>query len=363
MTSSNFRVSLVATPQQRHEWDALSAHPAVGHMHQCMWWAEPLDRCGLRSSILGCWKDDQLVGGGLFRSYSVPLTGTRVSECLDGPIFLDWEASWAEAFVAEMAKIARDENSMAVVIKGCPRKDIHEAIFGALKRAGLRATLRPGGADAMLPLKSRTLNDIGKGFNHGTRSRINKGQNGSLTVRRLTNSEDLRQAYTAWMATAARKGFTDVRPWPALHPVLRHCVAKGLGSVLASFQEDRLLAAAFVTHIGDTALWVYGGYIDGSEQANPTHLLQYEAIRESLEKGKSSYNFGSLISFGQSKRNGVDEFKLGFGATAHPKLDTIIWERKPFLYRSVQRLRGGRIGRRLEALLKRRLTQDVNEPA
>jgi lipid II:glycine glycyltransferase (peptidoglycan interpeptide bridge formation enzyme) len=245
---------------------------------------------------------------------------------------------------------------MALVIKNCPRKDVHADIVTAFDRLGLRTTLTPGGADAVLALEGRTVENIRKGFNHGTKWRINKGQRAALRIRRLTEGQDLREAYKAWIATAARKGFSDVRPWEAIEPVLRRCVDTRLGSVLASFLEERLLAAAFVAQVGNTATWVYGGFVDGAEQYNPTHVLQFEAIRECLEKGLGAYNFGSLISYGQPTRNGVDEFKLGFGAEAREHLDTITWQRKPTLCWLVERLRHGRIGRHLEALLKRRLT-------
>ncbi len=69
--------------------------------------------------------------------------------------------------------------------------------------------------------------------------------------------------------------------------------------------------------------------MDGAEKYSPTHMLQFEAIRESLERGMATYNFGMLISEGQTAGRGVDEFKLGFGAEPRRHLDTIIWKRKP----------------------------------
>jgi lipid II:glycine glycyltransferase (peptidoglycan interpeptide bridge formation enzyme) len=174
-------------------------------------------------------------------------------------------------------------------------------------------------------------------------------------VRWLTAPEDLAQAYAAWIATANRRSFTDVRPWTGLEPVLRHCIDNRLGSVLGSFLEERLLAAAFVVHLGKTTAYVYGGYMDGAEKYSPTHVLQFEAIRESVNRGMAAYNFGNLISEGNSAGRGVDEFKLGFGAVPQRRLDTIVWKRKPLLYHSIEQLRRWRMGGKLEALLKRKL--------
>jgi hypothetical protein len=355
LASATLRVGPITTPAERELWNDLAVSPPVGHRHQCLWWMEPLQRYGFRNWALGCWKGDQLVGGALFRSYPVPLTGSTVSQCLDGPIFREWDSAWADAFVAGVAEMARNANSMSVVLEDCPRLDVHRDVVAALRRGGFKTTVSPGPADAVLPLEGRTMDDIRKAFNHGTRQRIKKAQSGKLSVRRLTRPEDLAQAYAAWIATATRKSFSDVRPWMSLEPVLRHCIDNGLGSVLASFLDQRLLAAAFVTHVGKAASWVYGGYMDGAEKYSPTHILQYEAIRESLERGCASYNFGNLISRGESVGRGVDEFKLGFGAVSQQHHDTIVWQRKPVLYGSIQRLRRGWIGQNLETRLKQRL--------
>jgi hypothetical protein len=295
------------------------------------------------------------MGGALFRSYTVPVARTTVSECLDGPIFLEWENAWADDFAAGLVKMAGQVDSMAVVIKDCPQADVHRDVLAALQRRGLTTSLAPGVADAVLRLEGRTLEQIRRGFNHGTRGRIRKGLAGPLSVRRLTADEDLAKAYAAWIATANRRSFTDVRPWIGLEPVLRHCVDNGMGSVLGSFLEERLLAAAFIVHIGKAAAYVYGGYMDGAEKYSPTHALQFEAIRESLERGMATYNFGNLISEAQPAGRGVDEFKLGFGAAPQRHLDTILWKRKPLLYAAIDRIRRGRVGGRLEALLKWKL--------
>jgi lipid II:glycine glycyltransferase (peptidoglycan interpeptide bridge formation enzyme) len=278
-------------------------------------------------------------------------------------MFLEWESIWAGELVAGLVEMARKANSMAVVIKDCPHEDVHRDLVAAFRLAGLKTAVSRGPADAVLPLEGRTMEQIRSGFNHGTRQRIRKAQTGPIRVRRLTQREDLAKAHAAWMATAARKSFTDVRPWAGIEPVLRYCIDNRLGSVLGSFLDERLLAAAFVAHVGKTATWVYGGYMDGSEKHSPTQVLQYEAIQESLDKGMSAYNFGNLVSEDQPTARGVDEFKLGFGAVPQRLLDTIIWKRRPVLYASVEWLRRRRIGRNLEALLKRQLIRRGNTDA
>lgn len=354
MVTLGLQVKPVTTSAEHDTWDHMAARSAVAHRHQCLWWMEPLERYGIRSRALGCWSGGRLVGGILLRSYAVPFTGTTIIECLDGPIFAEWESAWADAFLAALEQEAREANGMAVIIKGCPGQDVHRDVMSALARRGCQPDLRPGPEDAILPLQGRTLDQIRSGFSRGTRANVKKGQK-ALGIRRLTRSEDLALAYAAWTATAKRKSFTDLRPWRALEPVLRHCIDHQLGWVLGSFVDEHLLAAAFVTQVGKTASYVYGGYLDGAEKHNPTHVLQFEAIKQSLEAGLERYNFGNLLAEYQPSARGVDQFKLGFGAVPERHLNTITWVRKPLLYACVQRAKQVEMGRRLENIFKRRL--------
>jgi hypothetical protein len=316
---------------------------------------EPLNRYGFQIQALGCWLGDRLVGGALFRTYSVPLTPITVTECLDGPIFQEWEAGWADPFVAGISSLALTAGSTVLVIQDCSHPEVHRDVTATLHRLGHKMTLKPGRSDAVLPLRGRTMEEIWKGFNHGTRQRIKKARANGLTVRRLSRPEDLVQAYGAWLATAHRKSFSDVRPWGSLEPVIRQCLDQNKGSVLATYYGETLLAAAFITHIGDTAAYVYGGYVDGAQKHSPTHVLQYEAIRESLERGLAAYNFGGLLSLTEPEAHGVDEFKLGFGAAPRQRSETIVWRRNPVRYALMEGLRRGPIGRILESTMKQQL--------
>jgi hypothetical protein len=105
---------------------------------------DPLKRYGFRSYPLGCWSDGRLVGGALFRSYAVPFTGSTVTECLDGPIFLEWETGWADEFVAGLREVAGKAGSMTVTIRDCPHEEVHRGVVEALRRAGLAIALSPG---------------------------------------------------------------------------------------------------------------------------------------------------------------------------------------------------------------------------
>jgi lipid II:glycine glycyltransferase (peptidoglycan interpeptide bridge formation enzyme) len=119
--------------------------------------------------------------------------------------------------------------------------------------------------------------------------------------------------------------------------------------VFASFAREELLAAIYVTYVGSAAAYIYGGFADGAERHRPNHVLHLEAIAAALERGCDGYNLGSLSI------EGVDQFKLGFGAVPVTRTDTVVWVRRAALYGVMQRLRRQRVGPALEAFMRRRL--------
>jgi hypothetical protein len=348
-------VKTVKTEVERAAWRELSEDPTFGTMYQCAWWAEPLECYGVSSHLISVWHKDLLMGGGLFRSIPVPYVKISLLQCFEGPIFREWDSSWAGPFIEGVEDVARTQKSMEVVIEGCPQRDVQVDLLQAFHAHDLSVKSFSGVTRAVLPLEKRTMDDIWRGMNKGTKWTIKKGMNGALEVRNLTDLDDLRKAHEAWMATARRKGFSEVRPWKGLEPVLRYSVNNRLGSVLGSFLSGELLAAIFVAYVGRTAIYVYGGYMDYCEQYHPNHVLQYTVIQQCLAMGMMEYSFGNLSPQYQVSRSGVDQFKLGFGAIPLPQTETISWIRKPLLCLARDWVKRQKSGKKIMAFLKDRM--------
>lgn len=362
LMTSTASARLIETEDDKKAWHEISEGAIAGQMHQCYWWAEPLQKAGVRSRGIGLWRGSSLVGGALFRSIPVPYVGAHLTQCLAGPLHLDWDPEWADHFVAQVDAMAREDNSIEVAIHGCSHREIHRDIAFAFLRRGLTVEIKAGAVEAVIPLQGATFDGVFKGMNESTRRNIRKAQKNSLAVRELTTGLELRLAHDAWMATAQRKGFSDVRPWELLEPVLRHCVDRRMGKVYGSFAGDRMLAAIFVTFIGGQASYVYGGYVDGAEKHAPNHLLHHHALVNCLEKGMKAYNLGQLTAaFDPASPQGIDQFKLGFGAKIERKPDSIIWKRMPRLAAALDWVRHQRAGRKLVDEFKRRLLSKKKE--
>lgn len=345
----------VDSEQDQALWHKIGEDPGAGSMHQCFWWAQPLRAVGVETDGLGFWKDDRLLGGALFRSIPVPVVGGHVTQCLSGPLNANWRPRWADGFVSELERLAERRGSLEVALSGCRSADFHRDVLAELRRRGARVSLRPGVVDASLPLERAALPDALKAMNEGTRRNIKKAQKSGVELRLLTRAEELKDAHGAWLATASRKGFSDVRPWEYLEPVVRRCVDHGHGAVLGSFKDGRLLAAIFVTFLGGEGSYVYGGYRDGGESLSPNHILHLEAIKLCLDRGLRAYNFGALSADYEARPTGTDRYKLGFGARPVPQLDTIVWRRRPWLCAGSEWLKRQSFGRAVIGALKRRL--------
>ena len=337
-------------------WDDWATGSPSGHLHQTFWWAMPLRQYGLTPDVVAAWAEgDRLLGGTLFRCTRVPRLPVQIAESLDGPAFEQWNSAYAAPYALAVADFARRSRALAVIIRDCPNAEIHRDLTDALRLQAGDVVLSRGVTEAVLHLDGQTTDALWSGFSHGVRSSIKRGRVNAVQIKRLEDPEGLRAAHDTWLATARRKGFESVRPWPALEPVLRCSVASGAGLVFGAIVDGRVIASIFVTYLGRTAVYVYGGHLDGAERYSAAHLLQLSAIEEAMARGLPTYSFGGLPAHGDREKSGIDQFKLSFGAVPRQALDTITWRRHVVLYETLTRFRAHPVGVRIERALRRRV--------
>lgn len=346
---------MVHSEKDRLDWHRLVEGSDYGSMRQCFWWSEPMERIGVRARGIGIWRGARLVAGAMFRSTPIPVLKGHVTECLSGPVAAEWRPEWAEEFLLRLDELTREHRSVEVAIHGCKHSDVHRDVGEGLSRLGRSVTLRPGASDAVLDLRGLSLDDVWRGMHELTRRNVKKGRRNGIEIRALASPSELKLAHAAWLATANRKGFGDVRPWEFLEPVVRRCVEAGLGVVLAGCKDGRVLAAIFVTFFGGEGSYVYGGFVDGAEKESPNHVLHLEAIRRCLARGLAAYNLGALTWNWRAQHAGVDRFKLGFGAVVVPQPHSIVWTRRPLLAKGIAWARRNPLGQSALAAVRRRL--------
>ncbi len=363
MNDMAIEVAPLSTPDQRASWDAFSSQSELGHLYQCLWWAEPLAEYGVTTQVLGCLRGKEVVGGALLRSIPIPFTRSTVTECLNGPIFRDWLPAWSIPFVSGVRRLAKAQRSSVVMLRACPNENIHHDLLEEFRRCGLRVKSAPGKTRAIVALGNHTADNIITAFDHGTRRNVRIAPRMNVTVRKVTDESELRQAHATWLASARRKEFTGVRPWASIEPVLRQALVRDLGAVYAAFVESRLVASIFVTYIGTCAEYLYGGFLDEYKRFRPNHVLHYKAIQDCYKLGIDTYDFGNLEKPDDAHNHGVDRFKLSFGAKLARQLDSIVWERRPVLYHGTKMLKGSPAGRHLVAFARRHVLRRGKKPS
>lgn len=306
------------------EWDEFAQGPH-GSLSQTSWWAEPMRPLGMDFDVVTCRRDEELVGGALIRwARPKPLPFAR-GTCLGGPVFSSWSPSMAAPFVDAMQAAARRRRSIEIVFIDVPDRVIQDDIIGELKRRGARFGVRSNNLHAVVDLKGRTMDDVMKGMRDRARYSIKRGRR-SLRFEPLTDTASLAAAYKSFEATAARKGFA-MRPPSAGIPVLREAIEREVGTVIAGIDGDNIVSAAFVTFIGDEAVYEYGGFVDSAMKLYPNHALQAEAIAMAIDRGLAGYNMGALSV--KEEDAGVNEFKTGFGATPRLRTPRLQWATMP----------------------------------
>ncbi len=344
----------ILNPEQYHLWDQFVADAEHGHMHQCAWWGRPLEQYNIKLDLVTAWQDDVLIGGMLLRSIPVPYTKLHITESLDGPIFKDWQSTWTPAFYASCSLVAKQRNSINLKLQSCRNSELHRDLLSLLRNNKQKFQVSAGSTTAPLHLTDKSITDIWQNFRKRAKYNVKQGTKHNITVRQLSDADSLHAAYKTCQATAARKRFSDLRPWAATQQMLEHCIKTNVGAVYGSFYDNKLLASAYVVHVGAEAYYCYGGYLNGSEQYFPNHILQYEIIKDCLERGLQIYNFGNLIE-PDNPMNGVDGFKRSFGIEPRENNSTINIINKPLLYNIMYRTRESWLGAKLEGLVRDKL--------
>jgi lipid II:glycine glycyltransferase (peptidoglycan interpeptide bridge formation enzyme) len=139
----------------------------------------------------------------------------------------------------------------------------------------------------------------------------------------------------------------------------RPIIERGVGAVFGAFDEGRVVAAIFVSYVGDEAEYVYGGFLAEAAKSFPNHVLQHAAIERGIELGMETYNLGNLR--GGSQPSGVDAFKRSVGGVPRPRPESIEWMLRPvagaILERAKTSSRGRDLLRRARAAVVSRATR------
>ena len=105
------------------------------------------------------------------------------------------------------------------------------------------------------------------------------------------------------------------------------------GGLLVAEKEGILHAAGVFAYWGDVGIYYYGASSSDAtiRRDMATYLLQWEAIREAMRRGCTTYDFLGISHDGKGKLAWVTEFKLRFNPEKTPLPEERVFVFKPWL--------------------------------
>jgi peptidoglycan pentaglycine glycine transferase (the first glycine) len=83
--------------------------------------------------------------------------------------------------------------------------------------------------------------------------------------------------------------------------------------VLVAEYQGEIIAGAFVTMFGHSAIYIHGGSSDKNKQVMAPYLLHWEAMKAVKAKGIYNYDLGGISNDPNHSWAGITRFKKGFG--------------------------------------------------
>jgi len=154
----------------------------------------------------------------------------------------------------------------------------------------------------------RGYGDLFNGFKPANRNKIRKGQKAGVTVRRGQSTADF-LAYHKVLLDCAKNWDGRVRFGRGFFVNLSDSDTGAVQLWLAEY-EGKVISGLLNFMHGDSIMNWGAVMLRKSRTLSPMNLLHAEAIRDAVNRGLATYNFGSSAGF-----DGVDSFKTAFGTT------------------------------------------------
>jgi lipid II:glycine glycyltransferase (peptidoglycan interpeptide bridge formation enzyme) len=148
-------------------------------------------------------------------------------------------------------------------------------------------------------------------FKPNTRRDIRAGLRKHDNYKLLTEESDIKFAYILCEKNAKEQGYA-LRSWNDFNGTVLELINKGIAHFIGVFNDGDQKGAIFIVKSGGFYTYIFGGTKREHPNLLSGYVLQWEALKMSLDKDFVGYN----ISMGGSK--GVQEFKSKFNAEKIP---------------------------------------------
>jgi lipid II:glycine glycyltransferase (peptidoglycan interpeptide bridge formation enzyme) len=145
-------------------------------------------------------------------------------------------------------------------------------------------------------------------FSSGKRRDIRMSEKNGLSVHRVSEESELKEAYSVIELNGQEQGYST-RPWGEFRSTLIGQVHKGQAVVLVACREGQILGAHYGVLAGRRWSYLMGGTVRTDKDYNVGAFLHWQVMKTARAMGLRGYD---LTSMGTS---GVSQFKMGFRPT------------------------------------------------
>ena len=281
------------------EWDAFVRSQPRGHILQLSGWAKQQASEGWYAKRIvwrsaSPWSQEEIIQWGVQILFKPMLRGlfTR-AYCPYGPVISD---TWADTWPMRRAlnSVAKEEH--AIFLKCEPGLgDLSH--YGANHSLMYTDPLQSRSGRPVQPPRTIVL-DLREGeepllarMNQGTRRKIRQSQKNGIRYFQATPS-DVESFITLMSATGERNDFYT-HEGAYYRRAYELFVPQDAALFLAEHEGD-ILAGVFVTHVGDTAQYLYGASIAHKRNLMASYGVQWAAVQWAMSRGAKWYDLWGI---------------------------------------------------------------------
>ena len=308
----------------KQDWQSFVAGRDEANFLQSAAWGELHESLGYTVVRRGIKSNDGTLIGG-WQGIVKDARRGRYLEVPGAPL-IDWQSKQVvDETYAQLSDVAREYKCVFVRVR--PQLSATDSNCSILSKAGYKKAPFHLHAEHTNILDLRkTEEEILQGMRRQTRYEVRRSDKQDIVIEVVSGSAAIEEFYEVQADTAARQGFV-----PSTKTFLL-TMAESLGNNLKVYRatkDGQLLNMAIVLWSGEEADYFEAASTPESRSFAGAYGLQWKAIRDAKQAGKSRYNFWGIAYSNDPKHRyaGVTTFKRGFGGedvTYVPAHDIVI---------------------------------------
>lgn len=296
------------------DWEAFAANHPQANFLQSYNWGLFQEKIGKKFFAVAVHQDQQPVAAALIIK-ELAKRGDYFT-IAGGPL-LDWESSQADqvfgALVAYLRQLAKQEKVHFVRVR--PQADDSSRLRQVFKQAGFSPAPIHLTADLTLRLDlSLSEEQLLSLMRKNTRYEVRKAERVGIKTEVSQDPKFMKQFYQHQLYLAKKHQFVPF-DFDFLYQQFLAFLEDDQVAFISAYDQDQLLASAFVIFYQDEAVYHYGVSTAANEKLPGSYAVQWRAIQEANKRGCKVYNFWG-VSPPENKTHrfaGPSLFKRGFG--------------------------------------------------